>query len=335
MIQVESLSRRFGDVTALRDVSFSVAAGEIAGFLGPNGAGKTTAMRILTCTLPPSAGRAVVAGHDVELEPLAVRAKIGFVPENVPLYGDGTVDELLRFVGDLKGVPAERLAAQVDAVIARAGLGEVRRRLVANLSKGFRQRVGLAQALLGDPPILILDEPSGGLDPHQIVEIRELIRGFRGEKTVLLSSHILAEVSQICERVLILDRGRLVAEANPAQLGEVSGERPRVTVVWDGAREAVLAALAAVPGVTAVVPTPEGAAVALGGDPESVRPELAAAVVAAGGRLQRLEGRAATLEELFLRLTGGEPAAQRRGVNPTAESGGPAPAGGHPGGGAP
>ena len=322
MIQVESLSRRFGDVTALRDVSFSVAAGEVVGFLGPNGAGKTTAMRIITCTLPPSAGRAVVAGHDVELEPLAVRAKIGFVPENVPLYGDGTVDELLRFVGDLKGVPAESLTAQVDAVVARAGLDEVRRRLVANLSKGFRQRVGLAQALLGDPPILILDEPSGGLDPHQIVEIRDLIRGFRGEKTVLLSSHILAEVSQICERVLILDRGRLVAEANPAQLGEVSGERPRVTVVWDGAREAVLAALAAVPGVTAVVPTPEGAAVALGGDPESVRPELAAAVVAAGGRLQRLEGRAATLEELFLRLTGGEPAAKPGGAAPGGAPGG-------------
>jgi len=305
MIEVTGLGRRFGAVDALRDLSFAVAPGEIVGFLGPNGAGKTTAMRILTCTLPPSAGRATVAGHDIATEALAVRRAIGFMPENVPLYADCTVDELLRLVARLKEVPGRAEAAAVDGVVRRAGLDEVRGRLVGHLSKGYRQRVGLAQALIGDPPVLILDEPSGGLDPQQIVGMRELIRGFAGEKTVLLSSHILNEVSLTCGRVLILDRGRLVGEADPHGLAARHAGRPRVAVAWDGPREAVRAALAAVPGVLAVAPEESGAEVTLGGDPEAVRPELAAAVIGAGGRLQRMEDRGATLEELFLSLTAG------------------------------
>ncbi len=306
MIEVTSLGRRFGETVALEDLTFAVAPGEIVGFLGPNGAGKTTAMRILTCTLPPSSGRAVVAGHDVVAEPLAVRRSVGFMPENVPLYPDSTVEEHLRFVGRLKRVADAALGAQVADAERRAGLESVRGRLVGHLSKGFRQRVGLAQALIGDPPILILDEPSVGLDPSQIVEIRELIRSFRGEKTVLLSSHILNEVSLICERVLILDHGRLVAQASPADLGPAADGRARVVVVWDGARDAGLAALAAVPGVAEVKAEPAGAEVVVSGELDAVRPALAAAVVAAGGRLQRLEDRAGTLEELFLRLTAGE-----------------------------
>ncbi len=319
MIEVTGLGRRFGAVDALRNLSFAVAPGEIVGFLGPNGAGKTTVMRILTCTLPPSEGRATVAGHDIVTEALAVRRRIGFMPENVPLYTDCTVDELLRLVARLKEVPSRAVSAAVDGAVRRAGLLEVRGRLVGHLSKGFRQRTGLAQALLGDPPVLILDEPSSGLDPQQIVEIRELIRGFAGEKTVLLSSHILNEVSLICGRVLILDRGRLVGEADPRALAPRLDGRPRVAVAWDGAREAVCAALAAVGGVTSVVPVESGAEVTLEGDPEAVRPALAAAVIGAGGRLQRLEDRGATLEELFLSLTAGRgaPAAQ-----PSADDGG-------------
>ena len=188
--------------------------------------------------------------------------------------------------------------------LERAGLDEVRGRLIGHLSKGFRQRVGLAQALVGDPPILILDEPSSGLDPQQIVEIRELIRGFRGEKTVLLSSHILGEVDRICERVLILDRGRLVAEQRPDEL--TARQQTRVGLVWDGDREAVLASLARVVGVADVTATAAGAEVAVAGDPTQIRPLLVEAVLEAGGRLQRFEDRSSSLEELFLRLTSGE-----------------------------
>ncbi len=226
MIKVVGLTRRFGDTTALADVSFSVARGEVVGLLGPNGAGKTTAMRILTCTLPPSSGQAGIDGHDVVDESLAVRRRIGFMPENVPLYPDATVAEHLHFTADLKGVPANDRAAHIEAIVARTGLVEVNGRMVGNLSKGYRQRVGLAQALIGDPEVLILDEPSSGLDPQQIVEIRDLIRGFQGERTVLLSSHILGEVSRICSRVIILDRGRLTAEVNADDLSDAS-TRPR------------------------------------------------------------------------------------------------------------
>ncbi len=216
MIQVDSLCRRFGATFALQDVSFAVGAGEIVGLLGPNGAGKTTTLRILTCGLAPSAGWAAVGGHDVCREPLAVRRQIGFMPESVPLYPENTVREFLRFVGRLKGVPAAGLRAHLAEIESRVGLGEVRHRLIGQLSRGFRQRVGLAQALVGDPAVLILDEPTAGLDPRQMVEIRELIRSCQGRQTVLLSSHLLGEVSQTCQRVLILDRGRLVAEQNLA-----------------------------------------------------------------------------------------------------------------------
>jgi ABC-2 type transport system ATP-binding protein len=226
MIEAVGLTRRFGDTTALADVSFTVARGEVVGLLGPNGAGKTTAMRILTCTLPPSGGTASIDGHDVVDASLDVRSRIGFMPENVPLYPDATVAEHLRFTADLKGVPADGRAAHIEAIVERTGLVEVNGRMVGNLSKGYRQRVGLAQALIGDPEVLILDEPSSGLDPQQIVEIRDLIRGFQGERTVLLSSHILGEVSRICSRVIILDRGRLTAEVNAADLPDAS-TRPR------------------------------------------------------------------------------------------------------------
>ncbi len=218
MIEAAGLTRTFGSVQALAGLTFRVEKGEIVGFVGPNGAGKTTTMRILTCTLPPTSGTARVAGFDVTESPDEVRRRLGFMPENVPLYPDATVDELLRYTAELKAVPTAGLSAHLDAVVERTGVGEVRGRLVGNLSKGYRQRAGLAQALVGDPEILILDEPTSGLDPSQIVEIRELILGFQGERTVLVSSHILGEIARTCSRVLIVDRGRLVAEAGPDDL---------------------------------------------------------------------------------------------------------------------
>ena len=309
MIEVERLTRRYASTLALDRVSFRVRAGEIVGFLGPNGAGKSTAMKILTGSLAPTAGTARLAGYDIQDDSEAVRRRVGFMPEQVPLYGDDTVHDFLCFVADLKGVPGPNRDRHLDGVIGRTGLEEVRGRMIGHLSKGFRQRVGLAQALVGDPPILILDEPSSGLDPQQIVEIRELIRGFRGEKTVLLSSHILGEVDRICERVLILDRGRLVAEQRPDEL--TARQQTRVQLTWDGDRETVLASLARVVGVADVDATADGAEVVVTGDPTQIRPLLVEAVLEAGGRLQRCEDRSSSLEELFLRLTSGEQSPER------------------------
>jgi ABC-2 type transport system ATP-binding protein len=246
-----------------------------------------------------------LGGVDVVADPVAARRLVGFMPEHVPLYPEGTVREFLHFVADLKGVPRADVAAHCEAVLARCVLQEVRDRLVGHLSKGFRQRVGLAQALVGDPPVLVLDEPSSGLDPHQIVEMRQLIRSFRGEKTVLLSSHILAEVGQVCERVLILDRGRLVCEERAENLADEEGAT--VVLSWDGNREEVAAALAAVVGEQAVHLTDAGAEISIAGNPVEIKPRLVESVLGAGGRLQNLEDRGPTLEDLFLRLTGAVP----------------------------
>jgi ABC-2 type transport system ATP-binding protein len=310
MIEVRNLTRRYGEVLALDGVSFRVAEGEVAGFLGPNGAGKSTCMKILTGSLAPHRGEIRIGGLDVLSDPLAARRLVGFMPENVPLYREGSVRSFLRFVAELKGVARGELREQVEGVMERCGLGAMAERPVGHLSKGFRQRAGLAQALVGDPPVLVLDEPSSGLDPHQIVGIRELIRSFRGEKTVLLSSHILAEVGQVCERVLILDEGRLVCEEDAANLA-AEGEQ-RVVLSWDGNRDEVHRALAAVVGKDAVRLTAEGAEISIAGSPVEIKPRLVESVLRAGGRLQKLEDRGPTLEDLFLRLTGAEASAARR-----------------------
>ena len=223
MIETVGLTRTFGDIVAVDGLDLRIEAGEIVGFLGPNGAGKTTTMRMLTCTMPPSSGTAKVAGFDVATESLAVRRHIGFMPEHVSLYTDLSVLTLLRYVAELKDVPRPGLDDHLEEVMANTGLSDMRERRVGHLSKGYRQRVGLAQALVGDPAVLILDEPAAGLDPHQNVEIRELIRGFRGKRTVLLSSHILGEVEKVCDRVLILDRGRLVSAEELKRLREHGG----------------------------------------------------------------------------------------------------------------
>ena len=218
MIEVAGLTKHYRDLAAIVDVSFTVGKGEIVGFLGPNGAGKTTTMKILTGFMPASRGRATVAGFDVFEDPMAVKRQVGYLPETPPVYGELTVLEYLRFVGKLKGLRGDRLAAEVERVAQRVHLLPVVQRLIGNLSKGFQQRVGLAQALLGNPPVLILDEPTVGLDPRQIGEVRGLIGELAGEHTVILSSHILPEVRAICPRVVIISRGRIVADGKLTEL---------------------------------------------------------------------------------------------------------------------
>ena len=219
MIEVRGLTKRYGPLDAVAGVTFSVERGEIVGFLGPNGAGKTTTLRILTGFMPATEGTAIVAGHDVHRHPLEVKRSVGYLPENAPLYPEMRVRSYLRYVTEVKGVARGARAAEVDRVMERCGLVEMCERLIGHLSKGYRQRVGLAQALVGNPPVLILDEPTVGLDPKQIISIRETIRELAGEHTVLLSTHILPEVAMLCKRVVILNRGRIAAEQDLAQMG--------------------------------------------------------------------------------------------------------------------
>jgi ABC-2 type transport system ATP-binding protein len=212
MIEVRNLTKRYGELTAIRGISFTVAKGEVLGFLGPNGAGKTTTMRIVTGYMPATEGTVAVDGFDVFENSFEVRKRIGYLPENPPLYGDMTVESFLRFVARIKGVAKAAVGDATEKALDTCGLTHVRGRLTGNLSKGYRQRVGLAQALIHDPPVLVLDEPTIGLDPRQIIEIRSLIRHLAGDRTVILSTHILPEVAQICEKVVILSEGRVVLE---------------------------------------------------------------------------------------------------------------------------
>jgi gliding motility-associated transport system ATP-binding protein len=218
MIEVANLSKRYGDLSAVRNVSFTAAPGQILGFLGPNGAGKTTTMRIITGFLPATSGTVRVAGFDVFEQSTEVRRRIGYLPENPPLYNDMTTAAYLRFVARLKGLARGDIASALERVLETCGLTAVRDRLLGHLSKGFRQRVGLAQALIHDPPVLVLDEPTIGLDPRQIIEIRSLIRTLGGQRTVVLSTHILPEVSQVCDKVVIINEGHVVIEDNLTNL---------------------------------------------------------------------------------------------------------------------
>lgn len=222
MIQTSELTKRYGTFAAIRGISFSVAAGDVVGFLGPNGAGKSTTMRILTGFMPATSGTATVAGHEVHADPLAVKRQVGYMPERVPLYEEMVVSAFLDFVGRVKGLSRGQRREEMARVLERCGLTDMSKRMIGNLSKGYRQRVGLAQALLGNPPVLILDEPTAGLDPKQIIEIRELIKSLRGDHTVLLSTHILPEVEMVCDRVIIVHRGRVVSQE---RLDAITGSR--------------------------------------------------------------------------------------------------------------
>lgn len=306
MIEVSGLTRRFGARTAVADVSFHVPTGEIVGFLGPNGAGKTTTLRMLTGYLPPTSGSARVAGFDVETRSMEVRSRIGYLPESVPLYRDLTVAGYLDFVATLKGAPKSGRRAAVDRVVESCGLGEVVRRPIGTLSRGFRQRVGLAQALVNDPEVLFLDEPTVGLDPRQIVEIRDLIRSLAGRRTVILSTHILPEVSLLCRRVLIIHRGRLISDgpAEALRARAAGAGHIELDVRADEARlNAVLSGVPGVERVEVLERREDGLRARItpraGIDP---REAIAAAIAGAGLGLRSMSVATASLEDVFLEL---------------------------------
>jgi len=311
MIEVSELTKEYGPVTAIEDISFQVQKGEILGFLGPNGAGKTTTMRIITGYMPPTRGTAIVAGHDVLQAPLEVRRRIGYMPETVPLYPEMTVADYLDFMARLRHVPDRR--TRIAEVMGQLGLTDRAEDRIAKLSKGFRQRVGLAQALVHQPEVLVLDEPTIGLDPRQIIEVRDLIRSLGGEHTVILSTHILPEVSQVADRVLIINEGRLVAEDTPEGLTALvsGGRRLKVELKADGVpSEQVQQALADVPGVNEVTPERDGRYLVLADETSDPRPLLARAVVERGWQLLELHTTGMTLEDIFLQLTTTEPGAE-------------------------
>ncbi|MDY6968182.1 MAG: ATP-binding cassette domain-containing protein [Spirochaetota bacterium] len=249
MIQIENLKKYYGNVRAVDGVSFTVEKGEILGFLGPNGAGKTTTMRIISCFMPATSGSAKVAGFDVFEESLEVRKRIGYQPENVPLYKDMTVTSYLNFIAEIRGIDSRERKAKVNKVMNECGIEEVSHKLIKNLSKGYRQRVGISQALVHDPDILILDEPTIGLDPRQIHDIRSLIKNLTGERTIILSSHILPEVSATCQRVIIINEGKIVAMDTPENLTAVLQNVRKIIVEIEGPSDDILKELGSMDGV--------------------------------------------------------------------------------------
>ncbi len=301
MIEVRDLTKFYGPLPAVRQINFEVAAGEIVGFLGPNGAGKTTTLKMLAGFLTPSSGVARINGFDCVSQSLEVRRSLGYLPENVSIYPDLTVKQYLKFAARAKGVEAKQEAVETLRVMAACGLEEVAGKLVKALSKGFRQRLGLAQALLNQPPVLILDEPTIGLDPSQIVEIRSLIKELAGAHTVMLSSHILPEVSQLCSRVVIINRGQIVASDTPGNLSRQMGGGA-VSLTVKGPEAQVTAALQGLPGVGRVEVRGEGRYLVEGGNGRDLRPELARLLVQQGFDLLEMKSQEFTLEDVFLNL---------------------------------
>ena len=312
MIKVENLTKKYGPTCAVDQVTFNVRKGEVLGFLGPNGAGKSTTMKILTCFLAPTSGNAQVAGFDVFDQSLDVRQRVGYLPEDTPLYKDMTVLEHLEFAANMHGMTGDRVHARIKEIGGRCGLPEVAGKLVGELSKGYRQRVGLAQAMLHDPDILILDEPTSGLDPNQIAEIRALIKEVGKEKTVILSTHILPEVQATCSRMLIISGGKLVADGTPDELrAREKATRYRLVIEANGAAaEAVKDKVAGVAGVAQCqkVAGEEGAhTFAIDGDAKiDLRKLLYRAAVDNKWTLLELTRQAASLEDVFRNLTTGE-----------------------------
>jgi len=305
MIEVDCLTKYFGPVPAVVDVSFRVEKGEIVGFLGPNGAGKTTTIRMLNGFFPPTSGFARINGFDVFDRSIDVRRQLGYLPERIPLYKEMRTEAYLRFIAEVKGVPARQRQREVDRVTEQCGLQSVHKQFLGKLSKGFQQRVGVAQAILNDPDVLILDEPTIGLDPKQIIEIRKLIKSFAGCKTVILSSHILPEVSMICQRVVIINEGRIVAEDTPEQL--TGKDKRKVALEIKAPQAEALARLRTVPGVAAV------SAETQPGDHtarylvemeqgQDVRDAIVQSIVSAGWSLLEMHTLRLSLEDIFIRL---------------------------------
>ena len=307
MIEVQHLTKRYGRVTAVEDVSFRVERGEILGFLGPNGAGKTTTMRILTGYMPATEGKAIVAGFDVFDQPVEAKRRTGYLPETPPLYPDMTVSEYLTFVARIKGVPSNERHQRIRGVMDRTRITDMASRMCSKLSKGYKQRVGLAQALIHNPDVLILDEPTAGLDPKQIIETRQLIKALAGDHTIILSTHILPEVSQTCQRVVIINKGHVVAVDTPDNLtARLRGNETMYVQVDAGGSDAA-GALTRVPGVMRVAESDRRDGI-VGYEVESgsghdVRRDLARAVVASGWGLLELRPMRMSLEEVFLSVT--------------------------------
>ena len=309
MIKVSHLTRQFPGCTAVDDVSFEVGRGEIVGFLGPNGAGKTTTMRILACYLPATGGAVSVAGYDVFRESIEVRKRIGYMPENVPLYPEMRVDEYLNYRAQLKGVASRKRRSRVDEVKDLCGLKEVGRRIIGQLSKGFRQRVGLAESMVHDPDLLILDEPTIGLDPNQIRQVRELIKGLASRHTILISTHILPEVEMTCQRVLIIHRGRIVASDTTEQLRNMMMGGARIVVEIRGPRDEVLQQLQSLSGAQRVAVSGEGewGCYTLECAKEAdLRTEIFSLAAARGWGLRELRLEKKSLEDIFVSLTRGD-----------------------------
>ncbi len=311
MIQAEGLTHYYGPYPAIQDVSFGVKKGEILGFLGPNGAGKTTAMRIITGFMPPTKGKVTLDGYDVVEKSLEARRRIGYLPETVPLYTDMSVTNYLKYMGTLRQMPAKTVKRRTDEVIDVCRLGDYRKTAIGKLSKGFRQRVGIAQAIIHQPQILVLDEPTIGIDPIQVVETRRLIQELGQSQTVVLSSHILPEVSMICQRVLIINEGRIVAEDTPKNLAEGLQSVERLEIEIGGPVDQVLEALRRVKGVTEV--TYRAATASDGGQRDlylvqvrsgqDLRDTISRAVISNGWSLLSMQSMGMSLEEIFLRLT--------------------------------
>jgi len=307
MIEVAGLSKSYGPTLAVSDVSFEVRKGEVLGFLGPNGAGKTTTMRVITGYLPPSKGKVLVAGYDVVEEPLEAKRRTGYLPEAPPIYPDMTVVEYLSFVARIKGVPRKEIKMRVGEVSEKCAITDVQRRQTGKLSKGYRQRVGLAQALIHNPEVLILDEPTAGLDPKQIIETRELIRRLAGQHTIVLSTHILPEVSKTCERVIVINQGKVVAVGAPAELTHRLQGYETVLITVQGPAGEVMEKLRRVGGVHMVEPRDTADSRTTfevhAEKGQDVRAELARAVVEARWNLLELKTSGLSLEDIFLKLT--------------------------------
>jgi len=305
MIDVRHLSKYYRDIAAVDDISFQVEKGEILGFLGPNGAGKTTTMRILTCFMPPTLGTATVAGFDIFSHSLDVRKTVGYLPENVPLYPDMRVTEFLEYRARLKGVPKRARSRRMADVMEKVGVADVKNRIIGQLSKGYRQRVGLAEALIHDPKILILDEPTIGLDPNQIRQVRSLIKDLGGEYTILLSTHILPEVEAICGRVIIIDHGKIVAMDTPGKLLQRIRGSTRLVIEVRGPGEEIRSTLEKVPGVARVSRSGNGVST-LTVEPEKgkdIREEISRTITARGWGLREMKTEVLSLEDIFVHIT--------------------------------
>jgi len=319
MIEVENLTKYYGNITAIEDVTFNVEKGEVVGFLGPNGAGKTTTMRILTCFMPASSGKASVAGYDVFKQSLDVRRHIGYLPENVPLYLEMTVDAYLKYVSKIKGIEKSQRQARIDAVLESCGLTHNRKRIIGQLSKGYRQRVGLSQALIHSPDVLILDEPTIGLDPRQIIEVRELIKELSREHTIILSTHILPEASMTCKRIIIINRGRIAGsvtlsdgKVTSVQTGDGEttqlGDCEKLYMEIKAPAEEASSLVADIPHVLNVqlLGTNGDGYARFDVDYElntDIRAELSSAIINNGWSLLEIRPVEMTLEDIFLRLT--------------------------------